>query len=396
MKELIKKLKARNRELFTEIVDLRRKIHQNPELSFEEFQTSQLVVNYLKSIGLNPVTGIAKTGVVAYIYGKKKTPVVALRADMDALPIQEKNKVAYASKNPGKMHACGHDFHTSSLLATAKLLTENKDSLQGTVKLIFQPSEERIPGGASVMIEEGVLKDVDVILGQHAMPLIDVGKTGIRPGRYMASSDEIYITVNGKGGHGAQPHTTIDPVSIAAQALSYAQQIVSRRNDPRLPSVLTFGKVSAQGATNIIPDKVLLEGTFRTFNENWRAQAHTLIKDVFEKTAEAFGAKADVEIRKGYPVLFNDPKVTALVRKGMEIFLGKENIEELELWMASEDFAYYTHQVPGCFYRTGIRNRKKGIVSHLHTPTFDIDENVLAFAPALMAYLGVLLAKNWQ
>ncbi len=395
MKDIISKLRARNSQLFPEAVSLRREIHRNPELAFEEFQTGKLVANYLKDIGLKPIEGIAKTGVVAYIRGKRPSPIIALRADMDALPIREENNVPYKSRNPGKMHACGHDFHTASLLLTAKLLVEHTDYLEGSIKLIFQPSEEKAPGGASVMIEEGVLNDVDVILGQHAMPLIDVGKTGIRAGKYMASSDEIYITVKGKGGHGAQPHTTIDPVSISAQAISYAQQIVSRRNDPRIPSVLTFGKIIADGATNIIPDKVLIEGTFRTFDENWRTNAHKLLQKVFRQTAESLDATADVKILKGYPVLYNDPKVTSYVKNAMQEFLGEENVEELELWMASEDFAFYTHKIPGCFYRTGIRNKRKNIVSHLHTPTFDIDEDVLEFAPALMAYLAIYLAKQW-
>lgn len=394
LKLIIHPLKEKNEEIFSEIVNIRRQIHQNPELAFEEYKTSELVFNYLKSLGLTPIKGIAKTGVVAYINGNKPGKTIALRADMDALPIEEKNDVPYKSKNPGKMHACGHDFHTASLLATAKLLTQFQEHIQGKIKLIFQPSEEKLPGGAPFMIEEGVLDDVSAIIGQHAMPLIDVGKVGIREGKYMASSDEIFITIKGKGGHGAQPHTTIDPVAIAANAITYAQQIVSRKADPRTPSVLSFGKIIANGATNIIPENVYIEGTFRTFDENWRTQAHSLITEIFQNTAKALGASANVNIKKGYPVLINDIQLTRKVREAMELFLGKENIEDLDLWMASEDFAYYTHKIPGCFYRTGIRNENKNITSHLHTPTFNIDEEVLKFAPALMAFIAIYILRQ--
>lgn len=387
--DLISTIRQRAQEIHQEVVATRRDIHAHPELAFEEHRTAGIVAERLKALGLDVETGVAQTGVVGYLKGKHEGKTLALRADMDALPILEENDIEYRSQNTGKMHACGHDAHTSSLLGTAKILSELKDHLHGTVKFIFQPSEEKLPGGASVMIKEGVLNGVNAIVGQHVMPLIETGKIGICSGRYMASADEIYLTVRGKGGHGAQPHTTIDPVAITAQIITTLQTVISRTADPRIPSVLTFGKVIASGATNIIPESVYLEGTFRTFDEKWRDQAHTQIRNLVEGIASSFGAKAELNIVRGYPVLYNDETLTDTVKHQIEAFVGKENVTDLSLWMASEDFAYYTQHAPGCFYRLGTRNEAAGIVHGLHTPQFNIDEDALALSTGLMAFVAL-------
>jgi amidohydrolase len=377
--------------IWPEVVACRRWLHQHPELAFEEYETANRVKQELTAIGIPFRDQIAKTGVVGTITGGKPGPVIALRADMDALPILETNTHDFVSTRPGKMHACGHDAHTSSLLGTARLLWAVRQHLPGTVQLIFQPSEERNPGGASVMVKEGVLRNPQVghILGQHVMPLIPTGKVGIRPGKYMASSDEIFITIHGKGGHGAQPHTTVDPVGIAAQLITALQQVVSRRADPRIPSVLTIGKVLADGATNIIPQAVHMEGTFRTFDEGWRTQAHTIIRDLAHGLVEGMGARLELTIERGYPVLFNDEALTARSRAHLVSYVGADNVMDLDLWMASEDFAFYTHEIPGCFYRLGTRNEARGIVHGLHTPQFDVDEDALQLSTGLMAWLAV-------
>ncbi len=364
------------------------------ELSFEEFATSQLVANYLTELGIE-IQSCANTGIVGLIHGKNLGKTIALRADMDALPIFEENEVDYKSQNAGKMHACGHDVHTSSLLGTAKLLKQNANSFDGTIKLIFQPAEEKLPGGANLMIQEGVLRNPDVseIYGQHVTPFIECGKIGIRSGMYMASTDEIYITVHGKGAHGAMPHLSIDPISITCAIISTLQQIVSRKADPRIPSVLTFGRIVGLGATNIIPDKVELQGTFRTYNEEWRDTAHVHLKSIATAMAESMGAKIDIQIIKGYPVLFNDPEITGKARTQISDFMGEENVIDLDLWTAAEDFAYYTHEIPGCFYRLGTRNENKGCTYGLHTSRFNIDENALGHSTGLMAWLAVNALK---
>jgi amidohydrolase len=281
-------------------------------------------------------------------------------------------------------------------LGTAHILQKFKENLKGSIKLIFQPSEEKLPGGASVMIQEGVLRNpaVQSILGQHVMPQLDCGKVGIRSGMYMASTDEIYLTISGKGGHGALPHLTVDPVMITAQALVSLQQVVSRSADPRIPSVLTFGKVQANGATNIIPELVYLEGTFRTYDEKWRAEAHRLIRRTAEGIAEALGGKANLEIRRGYPVLFNNPDLSGKVRKDIADYVGEEQVVDLDLWTAAEDFAWYTQEIPGCFYRIGTRNESRGIIHGLHTPQFDVDENALKISTGLMAWLTIQEASR--
>jgi len=389
-------IQALSQNIFNEVVANRRHLHANPELSFHEVETSAFVAKKLEDMGLE-YHKMANTGLVALVKGEKPSDqVVALRADMDALPILEANDVPYKSQNNGVMHACGHDAHTSSLLGTARILTELKSQFAGTVKLIFQPAEEKLPGGASLMIKEGVLENPkpQAVLGQHVMPWIDAGKVGFRAGKYMASTDEIYVTVKGKGGHGAQPQANIDPVIITAHILTALQTIISRYNDPKSPSVLSFGKVIANGATNVIPNEVYLEGTFRTMDEAWRADAHKKMKKMAEGIAESMGGSCEFNIMKGYPFLINEEKLTNAMRGYAEDYLGKENVLDLDLWMAAEDFAYYTQVADSCFYRLGTRNESRGITSSVHTPTFDVEEDAFKVSTGLMAYLALKQLGN--
>jgi amidohydrolase len=384
----IKNLAAKNFDL---VKSIRRHIHAHPELSFVEYNTQAYIIEKLNEIGITNIEKKANTGVVAIINGQENGKSLALRADMDALPITEGNEVTYRSTNAGVMHACGHDVHTASLLGCASILQTTSKNWSGTVKLIFQPGEEKLPGGASLMIEDGALKNPapNKIIGQHVMPQLSVGKVGFRKGLYMASTDEIYVTVNGKGGHGAMPHLCIDPVMISAQILVALQQIVSRFAKPTLPSVLSFGKIIANGATNVIPNEVFLEGTFRTLDEKWRAEAHQRMKSVAESIASSMGGSCNFEIKKGYPFLINDPELTEELIQAATDYLGKENVEELEIWMAAEDFAFYSQIMPASFYRLGVRNEEKGIVSPVHTTTFDIDEDALKIGMGLMAWLTI-------
>jgi amidohydrolase len=375
-----------------EVIDLRRHLHSHPELSFKEFQTAAFVAEKLKTIGITEIESKATTGWSALIKGKNpEKKVVALRADMDALPIIEANEAPYKSQNPGVMHACGHDAHTASLLGAAKILHEVRDQFEGTIKLIFQPGEEIIPGGASLMIKDKVLENPrpNFILGQHVMPMIPAGKVGFRSGLYMASADELYLTIKGKGGHGAMPETFIDPVLISAHLLVALQQIVSRVANPKIPSVLSFGRVEALGATNIIPNEVKIQGTFRTLDEAWRAKAHEKMRQIAEGIVEGMGGQLDFEIRKGYPFLKNNPELTARSVAAAQTYLGVENVLDLDIWMAAEDFAYFSQEIDGCFYRLGTRNEARGITSGVHTPTFDIEEEALEIGAGLMAWLAV-------
>lgn len=392
-KEKIQELSS---SIFNEVVANRRYLHSHPELSFHEVETAAYVAKKLEDLGLE-YHRMAENGLVALIKGDKPSDkVVALRADMDALPITEANDVSYKSQNTGVMHACGHDVHTSSLLGTAKILTGLKSQFAGTVKLIFQPAEEKLPGGASLMIKEGVLENPkpQAVIGQHVMPLIDAGKVGFRAGKYMASTDELYVTVKGKGGHGAQPQQNIDPVIITAHILTALQTVISRYNDPKSPSVLSFGKVIANGATNVIPNEVYLEGTFRTMDEEWRNDAHKKMKKMAEGIAESMGGSCDFNIMRGYPFLINEEKLTAAARAHAEDYLGKENVLDLDIWMAAEDFAYYSQVADSCFYRLGTRNENRGITSSVHTPTFDVEEDAFKVSTGLMAYLALKQLGN--
>ncbi|MEY3247079.1 MAG: hypothetical protein RIT39_748 [Bacteroidota bacterium] len=373
------------------LVSDRRHLHQNPELSFEEVQTSAFVQERLRDLNIPFTAGIGGYGVVANLQGHRPGPVVALRADMDALPIQEANDVPYASKVPGVMHACGHDVHTASLLGVAALLRSRTQEFSGTVRFLFQPAEEKLPGGASLMIRDGALANPvpQAIYGQHVMPLLPAGTVGFRSGRYMASADEIRLTIRGKGGHAAMPHLNTDSVLIASHIVVALQQVVSRRANPTLPSVLSFGHIIGEGAYNVLPNDVRLRGTFRTMDETWRAQAHALIREIASGTASAMGAICDVEIDRGYPMLFNHPEPTALARSTAEAYLGPQQVVDLDLWMAAEDFAFYAQEIPASFYRLGTRNEAKGWVSSVHTSTFDVDESALPLGAGLMAAIAL-------
>ncbi len=384
--------------LHGDLIDIRRNIHSNPELSFEEYETQKIIEDYLQNkLGLE-TQRMANTGVVALIKGNNPdSRCIGMRADMDALPIVEVNDGRpYRSKKEGIMHACGHDVHSTSLLGAATLLNEIKDSFEGTVKLVFQPGEERLPGGASLMIKDGVLENpkVDCMIGQHVMPLIDTGKIGFRKGLYMASTDEIFITVKGKGGHGAIPNLAVDSVLMASQIVVALQQIVSRNQNPALHSVLSFGKIEGLGATNVLPNEVKLEGTFRTVNEEWRDEAHRRITQLAKGIAEGMGGSVEVDIRKGYPFLKNDETLTQECIESATDLLGNEHIEELDLWMAAEDFSYYSQVVPSCFYRLGTRNNEKGTGISVHNSAFDIDEDALVNGAGVFAYLAYRWLTN--
>lgn len=390
-------IRERANQILPELVKLRRHIHENPELSFQEHETAALVEQELHALGLK-TQRLANTGVVAVIEGKNpQKRVVALRADMDALPIVEVNDGRpYRSKKEGVMHACGHDVHTTSLLGAARLLTEIKDHFEGSVKLVFQPGEEKLPGGASLMIADGVLENpkVDVMIGQHVMPGIITGKTGFRPGLYMASTDEIYIKVIGKGGHGAMPHFNIDPVLISAHLIVGLQQVVSRSANPAIPSVLSFGKVIAAGATNVIPNEVIIEGTFRTLDENWRNQAHEKMIQIAKGVVEGMGGTVEFDIRRGYPFLKNHEGLTQRLQDEAKSYLGENQVEDLGIWMAAEDFSYFSQAVPSCFYRLGTKNEAKNTGFSVHHPSFDVDEDALEQGCGLLTYLALSELNN--
>lgn len=386
-------IQAKAKDLQPALVEIRRHIHENPELSFHEYETAEFVESYLQNkLGLT-TTRLAKTGVVAVIEGAKPgNKVVGLRADMDALPIMEVNDGRpYRSKKEGVMHACGHDVHTTCLLGAATILQECRNEFGGKVKLVFQPGEEKLPGGASLMIEDGVLNNpkIDAMIGQHVMPQLPAGTLGFRKGLYMASTDEIYLTVKGKGGHGAMPHFNIDPVLIASHIVVALQQVVSRIANPAVPSVLSFGKVTANGATNVIPPEVKLEGTFRTLDENWRSEAHVRIEKIARGVAESMGGSIEIEIRRGYPFLKNDENLTDRCIEFARHYSEDTDIQNLDIWMAAEDFAYYSQQVPSCFYRLGVRNEEKGMINSVHHPAFDADESAIETGCAVLAWLAV-------
>lgn len=389
LKDKVKELAGQYKQ---QVIDFRRHLHANPELSFKEFETSAYVEAQLRSFGISQIEKKAGTGWAVLIEGRNPSKkVVALRGDMDALPIQEANEVPYKSTKEGIMHACGHDVHTASLLGAARILQEVRDEFEGTVKLLFQPGEELIPGGASLMIKDKALENPrpSGIIGQHVMPLVPVGKVGFRKGMYMASADELYLTVKGKGGHGAMPESLVDPVLITSHIIVALQQIVSRNANPKIPSVLSFGKIIANGATNIVPNEVKVEGTFRTLNEEWRSKANKQMVKLAEGIAEAMGGSVEFEVRRGYPFLQNAPELTDKAINAAKDYLGEENVVDLDIWMAAEDFSYYTQEIDGCFYRLGTGNEAKGITSGVHTSTFDIDEDALEIGSGLMAWLAI-------
>ena len=379
---IIQHIKERSTALYEKIKSYREHIHMHPELSYQEYETMQFVSDRLTDLGIDHQKGVGETGVVAIIrapHHADDMPCVALRADLDALPIVEQTNQPYSSTKEGIMHACGHDVHTSILLGVAEILLEIKNELPQPVKLIFQPGEEKNPGGASILVNEGVLQNptVEAIYALHVFPDLEVGQYGFREGLYMASCDEIYITIHGKGGHGATPHRCIDPIFIGAQVVVNLQSIVSRHGDPTIPCVLTIGHFEALGATNVIPSSAHLKGTFRTMNEEWRAKALDLIQLEVQKIAEAHGGTATVEISKGYPYLDNDPTLTRQMKAAVHELVPAEQIFDLPIRMTSEDFSFYAQEVPACFFRIGVANTALRPQFGVHHPQFDIDPQAL-------------------
>ena len=387
LKEEIKRLA---KQYAPEFIDVRHHLHANPELSYEEYETSMFVQQQLQKFGI-PFEVKAVTGVVGLIKGNnpgKKT--IALRADMDALPITEENDIPYKSKKKGIMHACGHDVHTTCLLGAAKILNELRDKWEGTIKLIYQPGEEKNPGGASLMIKDGVLENPrpSAIFGLHVHPGLPLGKTSFREGKVMASADELYITVKGKGGHAASPHLCIDPILIASHLITSLQQVISRNNNPYNPTVLSITSFQGGTTTNVIPNEVQLKGTFRSMDEEWRFKAHELIRKISTDLVHSMGGQIDLTIDVGYPSVYNNEKLNSVAKQKAGEFMGQENVEETEKRMGAEDFGYYTQVIPGSFFRLGVRNEAKGIVHNVHTPKFDIDENAIETGIGIMAMLG--------
>lgn len=383
IKQLAKKYSA-------DFIHVRRHLHAHPELSYQEFRTSAFVQQQLRDMGI-PFTVMATTGVVGLIEGKNPGKrVIALRADMDALPIKEENKVDYTSQNEGVMHACGHDVHTTVLLGAAKILNELKDQWEGSVKLVFQPGEERNPGGASILIKEGVLDNPrpQAIFGLHVHPGLPVGRLSFRGGKVMASADELYMTIRSKGGHAAAPHLTADTVLIASQLVVALQQIISRNRNPHNPSVLSITSFQGGHTTNVIPSEVKLMGTFRAMDEEWRFKAHELIRKLSTELVHSMGAELDLHIDVGYPTVYNHEALNDRARGLAESFMGATAVETTELRMGAEDFGYYSQVIPGSFYRLGVMNEAKGITSGVHTPTFNIDEDAIEVGMGMMALIG--------
>ena len=384
------KIKKLAKDYSAEFISIRHHLHANPELSYQEFETSKFIQNKLGEFGI-PYEVKATTGVVGLIKGKDPdSRVFAIRADIDALPILEENDVPYKSTRKGIMHACGHDVHTTCLLGAAKILNELKNEWHGTIKLIFQPGEEKNPGGASYMIKEGVLENPKPsgIVAMHVHTGMPVGKTSFRSGKVMASADELYFTIKGKGGHAASPHLCVDPILIASHLIISLQQVVSRNSNPFNPSVLSITSFQGGATTNVIPNEVKLMGTFRAMDEKWRAEAHRLIERISKELVHSMGGEIDLHIDKGYPAVINNDELNRTVKNAATEFLGSENVEETELRMGAEDFGYYAQQIPACFYRVGVMNKEKGITSGVHTPTFNIDENAIEVGMGLMAWLG--------
>ncbi|MBE9469449.1 MAG: amidohydrolase [Bacteroidetes bacterium] len=393
---LINKIKELADNYFNDIVEIRRHIHQNPELSFKEFKTSEYIASQLKKENIYFKKGFVKTGIVAEIKGKNSTKkTIALRADMDALPIIEENNISYKSQN-NAMHACGHDAHTASLIGVAKILNTIKTEFEGTVKLIFQPGEELLPGGAIQMIEQGALNNPkpDIVIAQHVFPDLQAGTVGFKKGKYMASSDEIYLTIKGKGGHAAMPKITTNIVLVASKIIVALHQMIENETPETAPTVLAFGKAIANGATNVIPNEVKFEGTFRTMDEEWRQKAHIEIKNIANSIAKKHGAQCEINIVKGYPLLNNDVETTEKAICFAQQYLGKKHVVELDQRMTSEDFAYYSQNFPSTFYRLGIGNKEKNIASKQHTSTFNIDEDALKTGMGLMSWLAISLLNE--
>ena len=387
---LKKKIKELSEDYLQEVIEIRRHIHKHPELSFQEKETSAYIKSVLRKWQIPFQEDIADTGIVVILKGKNfEKKCVGLRADFDALAITEENNVSYCSENKGVMHACGHDAHTASLLGTAKILCELKTQWEGSVKVVFQPAEEILPGGAKQMIKEGVLENpkVNSMFGQHVFPDLEVGKVGFKTGMYMASTDELHITINGKGGHAALPKKNKNPIKVASKLISDLYDYFD--NEKQIPSVFSIGFIQGNGSTNIVPDKVKMMGTLRAMDEDWRKNAHQqmlIIADTIEKKC---GVEIDFEIRKGYPFLENDVPLTEKAIFLAKEYLGDENVTLLPVRMTAEDFSYFSKEVPSCFYRLGTANKEKDIVHNLHTSRFDIDEKSLEIGMGFMAWIAI-------
>lgn len=387
---IAEKIKALAKQYAPEFIGIRHHLHAHPELSYQEYETSKFVQDKLFELGI-PFDIKATTGVIGLIKGRNpNSRVIALRADMDALPIQEENEVPYKSTHDGVMHACGHDVHTTCLLGAAKILNELRNEWEGTIKLIFQPGEEKNPGGASLLIKEGVLDNPApaCIFGLHVHPGLAVGKMSFRAGKVMASADELYITIKGKGGHAASPHLCIDPILIASHLIIALQQVVSRNNDPHNPTVLSITSFKGGETTNVIPNEVKLKGTFRAMDETWRFKAHELIRKMATDLVHSMGGEIDLLIDVGYPSVYNNEGLNEITKEKAAAFIGAANVEETEKRMGAEDFGYYSQQIPGCFFRLGVMNKEKGITAGVHTPTFNIDESAIEIGMGMMAWLG--------
>lgn len=387
---IAEKIKALAKQYAPEFIEIRHHLHAHPELSYQEYETSKFVQDKLFELGI-PFDIKATTGVIGLIKGRNPdSRIIALRADMDALPIKEENEVPYKSTNDGVMHACGHDVHTTCLLGAAKILNKLRNEWEGTIKLIFQPGEEKNPGGASLLIKEGVLDNPapSCIFGLHVHPGLAVGKMSFRAGKVMASADELYITIKGKGGHAASPHLCIDPILIASHLIIALQQVGSRNNDPHNPTVLSITSFKGGETTNVIPNEVKLKGTFRAMDENWRFKAHELIRKITTGLVHSMGGETDLLIDVGYPSVYNNEALNEIAKAKAAAFIGEANVEETEKRMGAEDFGYYSQQIPGCFFRLGVMNKEKGITSGVHTPTFNIDESAIEIGMGMMAWLG--------
>jgi len=393
---MIERIKSLAKKYAPEFIEVRQHLHAHPELSYQEFETSKFVQQKLEEYNI-PFEIKATTGIVGVIKGKNpESRVIALRADMDALPISEKNDVPYKSKNEGVMHACGHDVHTTCLLGASRILSETTNDWEGTVKLFFQPGEERNPGGASLLIKDGALDNPkpQCIFALHVNPQLEVGNLSFREGITMASADEIYITVKSKGGHAAAPHLTTDTILVASHLVVSLQQIISRNNNPFSPSVLSITSFQGGFATNVIPTEVKLMGTFRAMNEEWRFKAHELIKKLTKELVASMGAEADVHIDVGYPCVYNNEELYIKARKIAEEFMGADKVSETEMRMGAEDFGYYSQKIPGCFFRLGTANMEKGITAGVHTPVFNIDESAIETGIGIMATFGAMAQLN--
>ena len=392
MKNLMETIREKARESSGELISLRRHFHMNPEISFREHQTADFIEGYLRKLGIRFKSGIAGTGIVAEITGEMPgNNVIALRAEMDALPVSEKNTYEYISQNEGVMHACGHDSHMAMLLCTAAILKSIGRAFAGTILIVFQPGEELSPGGARLMIESGVFDSPrpSLFLAHHVLPELEAGKVGYRAGRYMASSDEIYLTVRGKGGHAALQHLLTDQLFIASKLIIEIKETVAEEQAKvNIPTVLGFGKIRGDGATNVIPETVEIAGTLRTFNEDWRNEVKTMIRNISEKIATEFSVSIEVRIADGYPVLVNDEKLTAMAVNLSKDLLGNENVEMFDIRMSSEDFAFFTEKFPSLYYRVGVR-RKGDSLKMLHSPDFDIAEEGMVTGVENMCWLAL-------